>query len=140
MNRDSDLVLVGACFRLDGKGDGRLGKLRRRIINGRSLIAECFAGSGLLQFGDSADVSGVKLSDLSELLALNDLDVLETFRKVAVVIDQRGVVFQHAAFHLEIVDAPRKWICQRFENKKRQRLTVVVFALNAVAFAAGILE
>jgi len=29
MNGDADLVFISAGFRLDGKGDGRLGKLRR---------------------------------------------------------------------------------------------------------------
>src|SRR5207237_9784169 len=140
MYRDAYFVFIGACFRLDGKGDGGLGKLRGRIINRRSFIAECFAGSRFLQFGDSADISCVKLAHFRELLALNNLDMLEAFRKVAVVIDKRGVVFQYSALHLEIVDAARERISQRLENEEGQGLAVVVFAFDAVALAPGLLE
>src|SRR5437879_2251659 len=66
--------------------------------------------------------------------------MLERFGNVAVVIDKRGVVFQHAALHLEIVDAAREGVCQRLENKERQRLTVIILALDAVAIPASLLE
>ena len=66
--------------------------------------------------------------------------MLEAFRKVAVVIDERGVVFQYSALHLEIVDAARERISQRLENEEGQGLAVVVFAFDAVALAPGLLE
>src|SRR6266446_4686246 len=140
MNGDADLVFVGAGFRLDGERDGRLGKLRGRIINGRSFVANSFASRGFLEFGDGADVSGVKLADFGELLALNGLDMLKALRKVAIVIGERGIIFQNPALYLEIVDAARERIGQRFEDKEGKRLAVVVLALEAVALAAGILE
>src|SRR5216683_2569243 len=105
MNGDADLVFVGAGFRLDGESDGGLGKLRGRIINGRSFVANSFASRGFLEFGDGADVSGVKLADFGELLALNGLDMLEALRKVAIVIRESGVIFQDTALYLEIIDA-----------------------------------
>src|SRR5258706_3756952 len=66
--------------------------------------------------------------------------MLEAFRKVAIVIDERGVVFQHAALYLEVVDAARERIGKRFEDKEGKRLAVIVLALKAVALAAGVLE
>jgi len=56
------------------------------------LCRQSLAGSCFLQFGDSADVSGAKLADLDELLALNNLDMLEAFRNVAIVIGECGVI------------------------------------------------
>src|SRR5260370_3463158 len=138
MNRDADLVFIGARFRLDGKGDGRLGKLRGRVKNGRSSIAKSLAGSRLLQFGDGADVSGVQLADFDELLALNDLDMLEAFRNVAIVIGESRVIFQDSALHLEVVDAAGERIGKRLEHKEGERLAVVVLAIEAIALAAGV--
>src|SRR5260370_663542 len=63
MIRNADLVFIGAGSRLDGKGDGRLGKLRGRVKNGRSFIAKSFAGSRFLQLGACTDGSGVQLAD-----------------------------------------------------------------------------
>ncbi len=140
MNGDADLVFIGAGFRFDGKGNGRFGELRGGIVNGRGFVAESFACRGFLQLGDSANISGMKLADFGELLALNDLDMLETFRKVAIVIDKRGVIFQYAAFYLEVVYAAGERIGKRFENKEGKRLAVIVLALDAVTFAAGIFE
>jgi len=51
--------------------------------------------------GDSADIPGAKLADLNELLALNDLDMLEAFRNVAIVIGECGVIFQDPLFTLK---------------------------------------
>src|SRR6266700_615849 len=140
MNRDADLVFIGARFRLDGKSNGRLGKLRRRVINGRSFVAQSFAGGGFLQFGDGADVSGVKLANFRELLTLNDLNMLEAFRNVAIVIGERGVISQDSALYLEIVDTSREWIGKRLEDEEGKRLAIVVLAVDAVALAAGLLE
>src|SRR5260370_30161351 len=110
------------------------------MIDGRSFVAESFAGGGFLQLGDGADGSRVKLANLSELLALNDLDMMEAFRKVAIVIDERGIVFQYAALYLEVVDAARERIGKSFEDKDGKRLAVMVLALDAIAFAAGVFE
>jgi len=101
MDGDADFVFISAGFRLDGKSDGGFGKLRGRIIDGRSFVAESFAGGGFLQLGDGADVSRVKLANFGELLALNDLDVLEAFRKVAIVIDERASFFNTPLFTLK---------------------------------------
>src|SRR5229473_7059307 len=140
MNRNADLVFVGAGFRFDGEGNRGLGKLRGRVIDGRRFVAESFAGGGLLQFGDGADVSGVEFADFGELLALYSLDMLEALRNIAIVIAERGVIFQHSALYLEIVNAPRERVGKRFEHKERKRLAVVVLALDAVALAGGLFE
>src|SRR5712664_144085 len=140
MNRDADFVFIGARFRLDGKGDGRLGKLRGRVKDGRSFVAKSFTGSCFLQLGDGADVSGVKLADFDELLALNDLDMLKAFRNVAIVIGESGVIFQDSALHLEVVDAAGERIGKRFEDEEGERLAVVVLAIEAIALAAGVFE
>src|SRR6266436_3948361 len=140
MDGNADLVFIGASFRFDGKSDRRLGKLRGRVIDGRTFVAESFARGRFLQFGDRADVSRMKLTDFGELLALNNLNMLETFREVAIVIDERGVVFQDAAFYLEIVDAASEGISKCLEDKEGKRLAVIVLALDAVALAAGLLE
>src|SRR5258708_23063763 len=109
-------------------------------MDGRRCVCESFAGGGFLQLGDGADVSRVKLANFGELLALNDLDMLEAFRKAAIVIDERGVVFQHAALYLEVVDAARERIGQRFEYKEGKRLAVIVLALKAIALASRVFE
>src|SRR5258706_5244983 len=140
MDGNADLVFIGASFRLDGKSDRRLGKLRGRVIDGRTFVAESFARGRFLQFGDRADVSRMKLADFGELLALNNLDMLETFREVAIVIDERRVIFQDAALDLEIVDPACEGIRKCLEDKEGKRLAVVVLALNPVALAAGLLE
>src|SRR2546426_11053214 len=66
--------------------------------------------------------------------------MLKAFGKIAIVIDERGVIFQYAALYLEIVDAAGERIGKRFENKERKRLAIIVLALEAVAFAAGLFE
>src|SRR5260370_36815251 len=66
--------------------------------------------------------------------------MLEAFRKVAIVIGERGVILQYTAFYLEIVDAAREKIGKRFEDKEGEGLAVVVLALEAVALAAGLPE
>src|SRR5712664_2633856 len=65
--------------------------------------------------------------------------MLEALLDAAVVIVERGIVFQHAALYFEIVDAARKRIGDGFENEKRKRLAVVILAFDTVAFAIGIL-
>src|SRR5258708_16401003 len=109
-------------------------------MDGRRCVCESFAGGGFLQLGDGADVSRVKLANFGELLALNDLDMLEAFRKVAIVIDERGVVFQHAALYLEVVDAARERIGKSCEDKDGKRLAVLVLALKAGALCARAFE
>src|SRR5260370_11377947 len=138
MNENTNRVFVGACFRLDGESDGALRQLGGRVKNGRRFVAKSFAGGGFLQFGDGADVSGVKFADLRELVALNDLDMLKTFGKVAIVIRKRGVIFQHPALYLEIVDAARERIGKRLVDKQGKRLAVIVLPFDAVALAAGV--
>ncbi len=71
---------------------------------------------------------------------MNDLDMLEAFRNVAIVIGESGVIFQDSAFYLEVVDAAGERIGKRFEDKERERLAVVILALEAVAFATGSLK
>src|SRR2546422_5891378 len=66
--------------------------------------------------------------------------MLKAFGKIAIVIDKRGVIFQYAALYLEIVDAAGERIGKRFEDKERKRLAIIVLALEAVAFAAGLFE
>src|SRR5712692_7918689 len=66
--------------------------------------------------------------------------MLEAFRKVAIVIRKRGVIFQHPALYLEIVDAAGEKIGKRFEDKQGKRLAVIVLPFDAVALAAGLLE
>ena len=78
----------------------------------------------------------MQLSDFGELLALHNLNVLQAFGNVAVVVLKRGIVFEYAAFHLEVIDASRERIGEGFEHKKRNRLAIVVFALDAVSLAA----
>ena len=68
------------------------------------------------------------------------MNVLEAFRDVAIEILQRGVIFQNAAFHFEIVDASGEGVGERFEDEDGKRLRVVVFAFDAIALAAGFLE
>src|SRR5260370_26806933 len=140
MNGDADLVFVGAGFRLDGESDGGLGNLRWRIIDRRSFVTESFACGRFLQFGDGADVSGVKLAVFGALLALNGLDMLQALRKVAIVIRESGGIFQDTALYLEIIDAAGERVGKRLEDKEGKRLAVVVFSLDAIALAAGILE
>src|SRR6202030_4627485 len=96
-----------------------------RIIDRRVFVAERFDGGGFLQLGDRTDVAGVQLMDLGELLALHDLRVLKPLWQAAIVVEQRGVVLQHAALYLEIVDAARKRIGEGLENEKRKRLGVL---------------
>ena len=49
VNRRADAVLVGARLGLDGERDGRLGNVRRRIMNRRGLVAQRVAGERVLQ-------------------------------------------------------------------------------------------
>jgi len=76
---------------MDGSGSWAVSK------DGRGFVAKSFAGGRFLQLGDGADVSGAKVADFDELLALNDLDMLEAFRNVAIVIGESGVIFQDSA-------------------------------------------
>ncbi len=81
----------------------------------------------------------MQLLNLRELFALHNHGVLKTFRNVAGKVLQRHVVLQYAALHLEIVDASGEGIRERLEHKQREWLGVVVFALDAIALAAGFL-
>ena len=110
------------------------------VKNRLGFVAQRFAGGGFFQFRDGADVAGVQFRHFGQLFALHHLNVLKAFRQRAIVIQQRGVIFQHAAHHFEIVDAPGKRIGQRFEHKQRKRLGIVVFPLDAIAFPARLLE
>ncbi len=140
VNAHADFVFIGARLGLDGKGDGRFGKLRGRIVDRRVFVAERFTRGGFLQLGDGADVACVQFVDFRELLALHYLRVLKAFRQAAVVVHQRGVILQHAAFYFEIVDSSRKGIGKSLEDEKRKRLAIVVFPLDAVTLAFGLFE
>ena len=80
VNRDADLVLVGARFGFDRERDRRFRQLRRLVVDGRGFVAQRFAGRRFFQFGDRADVAGVQLRNFSELLALHNLRMLKAFR------------------------------------------------------------
>ena len=125
VNGDADLVFVGAGFGLDRKRNGRLGQRRALVKDGSGFIAQRFASGGFFQLGDGADVAGMQLGHFGELLALHDLNVLEALGQTAIVIQEGGVIFQHAAHHFEIVDAAGEGIGERFENEKRKRLGIV---------------
>ena len=108
VDRDADLVFVGAGLGLNRKSDGRFGNGCALIKNRSGFIAKRLAGSGFFQFCDRTNIAGMKLLHFNELFTLHDLRVLKSLRHVAVVIHQRGVIFQHAAHHFEIVDAARR--------------------------------
>src|SRR5579864_2824720 len=82
----------------------------------------------------------MQLLDFGELLALHHLGVLKALREAPVVVEQRGVVLEHAAFYLEIIDAPGEGIGKGLENEQGKRLGVVVLTLDAIALALGFRE
>src|SRR5207244_13523598 len=102
-------------------------------------VAYSFSGNRFLHFVDCTYVSGVKLADLGELLSLNKLDMLKAFLNAAIVIGERGVIFQDSALYLEVVDTASERISKCFEDKQGKRLAVVVLTLNAVAIASRLL-
>jgi hypothetical protein len=67
--------------------------LRGAVENGRGFVSERFARGGLPQLGDGPDIARVDLGNFAELFALHHLNVLEAFRRAAVVVDQRRVIF-----------------------------------------------
>ena len=71
VQRGADLLLVLARLRLDGEGDGRLRVLDGVVDDGRGLVRERVAGLRLLELDDGDDVSGARLVNLVELLALH---------------------------------------------------------------------
>ena len=77
----ADAVLVGARLGLDGKRDGRLGNVRRRIVNRRGLVAQRVAGERVLEFGDGAEIAGVQFRHRGRRLALHHLDVLQALAR-----------------------------------------------------------
>ena len=88
MNRHADLVFIRARLGFHRKRNRRLGNLRRAVIDLPCFVSQCFAGGRFLQFGDGADITGAKVADFGELLALNDLDMLELFDDVSVARQQ----------------------------------------------------
>src|SRR5215813_12976410 len=140
VNADADLVFIGARFWLHCERDGRLWDLSWLVEERRALVTESIARENFLQLRDGSDISGVKFAHFRKLLPLDDLNVLETLLGIAGEIGQCRVVFQHAAFHFEIVDAARKRVGQRLEYKERKRLAVIIFALDTIALAAHFLE
>src|ERR1700736_6955431 len=72
VNRDPDLVLVGASLRLNRKSNRRFGYGRALIKNRSAFIPKRLACSGFFQFGDRADITGMKLLHFSEEFSLND--------------------------------------------------------------------
>src|SRR5229473_2049940 len=117
VNGHADFVFIGARFGLHRKGDGRFRDLRGFVIDGRGFVAQRIAGRGLFQFGNRADVPCMQFCNFAEQLALHDLRVLKTFRRVAVEIHERGVVLENPALYFEIVDAPRERIGERLEHE-----------------------
>src|SRR5208282_2271198 len=117
VNGNADLIFIGAGLGLDRKGDGRFRKLRRLVENGSVFVAKSIAADGLLQLGDGADITGVKLLNFGELFPLHDHGVLKTLRHIAIEALERGVVFQDTALDLEIVDAAGERIGKSLENK-----------------------
>ena len=135
----ADAVFVRACLRLNRKGDGGLGNMRGLVKQWRRFVAQRFAGDGLLELGDRADVSGMHFRHFHAGLALHHLDVLEPFGGRAVEIHERGVVLQNAAHHLEVADAPRERVGQRPEDEDRKRRGIGHLALGHVPFSGGLL-
>ena len=84
------------------------------VVNGSILIAERIAGDGFFQLGDGADVAGMEFRNFGKLFPLNIHGVLKAFGNIAIEILERGVVFQDAAVHFEIIDAAGKGIGDEF--------------------------
>src|SRR5262249_34613043 len=135
-----DFVFVGSGLGLDRESDGRLRKLRGRVEDGGSFIAEGIAGDRFLQFGDGPDIAGMQLLNFGELFALHQHGVLKTLWSAAIEILDSRVVLEHAALHLKIIDAACEGVGKSLENEDRKRLRIVVLAVDAVALAAGFLE
>ena len=133
-----DAIFVGARLRLDRKCDRWLGNGRGLVENRGRLVPERLARGCFLQLGHGADVARAQFGHFGKLLALHYLDVLEALRRRVVEIRQRRIVFQDAAHHLVVRDAPREGIGERLENEEGERLRVVHFALGAVALPAGL--
>ena len=60
----------------------------------------------------------MQLRHLCELFTLGNLNVLEALRNVAIVVQERGVIFQHSAHHFEVVDAPGEGVRECFEDEE----------------------
>ena len=133
-----DAIFVGARLRLDRKCDRWLGNGRGLVENRGRLVPERLARGCFLQLGHGANIARAQFGHFGKLLALHHLDVLEALRRRVVEIRQRRIVFQDAAHHLVVRDAPREGIGERLENEEGERLRVVHFALGAVALPAGL--
>ena len=79
VNGETDAVFIGAGFGFDGESDGGFGNARGRMKDRSALVTQSFAGGGVFQFGDAANVSGVEFGDFVAGFSLHGLDVLEAF-------------------------------------------------------------
>jgi hypothetical protein len=61
VDRNADLVFVGAGLGFNRKSDGRFGDGRAFIKNRSGFIAERFTGGRFFQFCNCADIAGMKL-------------------------------------------------------------------------------
>ena len=80
VDRNADLVLVGACLGLDRERDRGFGQLRGLVVDRSSLVAQRFAGRRFFQLSDRTDVTGVQFRDLVELFSLHHLRVLKALQ------------------------------------------------------------
>src|SRR5581483_11717386 len=83
VNADTELVFVGAALRLNGERDGGLGKLNRRELNGRRLIAERVAGQRVLYLCHRAGIARVQFAHRNRGLSLHDRDMSKLLLRVA---------------------------------------------------------
>ena len=141
MNSDTDFIFIGAGFGFHGEGDRRFGKLYRLIKDVAAIFfAERVAGNGFLQLGNCADIASMEFLNFSKLFSLHQHGVLEALRQITIEVLQRGVVFEDAGLHLEIIDAPGEGISQRFEDENGEWLIIVVLAINAIPLTVGLFE
>ena len=119
MDGDAEFIFVRAGFRLDGESNGGLGNLRGAVKNRGAFVAEGVAGHGLPELGDGTDVAGVQFANFGERFSLDDLDVLHALLSAAGKIRDGRIIFQDAAFYLEVVDASGENVGHGFEDEDR---------------------
>ena len=135
-DRRRRLLLVALALRLVGECHHRRRQVELAEVDGRLLLRQHVAGTGLAQLRDRADVARAELVDRPHVLALGHRELADPLLLAPGHVERVRVGGKHAGVHAQHVDPPGVGVGGRLEREGEQLAGLVRLDLDRLIVGA----